>query len=212
MPGLILAAISGRNIHSLFARPYIILTRKGLALRQWKESESSTYKVLGQLFLPFRRIGHDAVAWSEFRGIWVLPAFAGHFSIAIINTDWGELKVGRLFHENPDRIAREILATIQGLVTRGLHAPVIDHDFVVRNLPPTRTSLMAVASLALAGFCVFGAIPAVLLGHLSLRAIRASDGKLGGKVMARIGLILGYLELLMLVVMVGSSLYSKFTR
>ena len=72
-----LAALSARNAHTLFARPYLILTPMGLALRNWRVAESSIYRVLGQLFLPFRRIGHVALAWSEFRGCRLEPTDLG---------------------------------------------------------------------------------------------------------------------------------------
>jgi uncharacterized protein DUF4190/uncharacterized protein DUF4339 len=75
----------------------------------------------------------------------------------------------------------------------------------VAALPPqpSQTSGLAIASLVLglAGFCTAGlaAIPGIICGHLSLSQIKRSAGKIGGQGMAIVGLILGYLGLLVLV-------------
>ncbi|HZN36223.1 MAG TPA: GYF domain-containing protein [Pirellulaceae bacterium] len=63
-------------------------------------------------------------------------------------------------------------------------------------LPPTpQTSPMAVASfiLGLLGFTLIGSILAIVFGHIALSQIRQSQGKLGGKGLAIVGLVLGYL-------------------
>ena len=67
---------------------------------------------------------------------------------------------------------------------------------------PTRTSRMAIASLVLGllSFClsVFTGIPAIILGPLSLRAIKRSGGRISGKGMAIAGIATGSIGVLLL--------------
>jgi len=60
------------------------------------------------------------------------------------------------------------------------------------------TSGLAISSLVLGILSVFlciTAIPGVICGHFSLRCIRKSDGRLGGKGMAIAGLVIAYVAL-----------------
>jgi hypothetical protein len=214
LPGLVLAVYACRNIHGLFLRPYLILTPMGLALRQWRQSESSIYRALGQLFLPFRFTEHTAVAWSELRGCRVEAAIAGFFSSLIIEADWGEVKVGRVFHETPARLAGEILGTRRKFVTPKHPARELDPPWRVGTLNPTHLAVWSLVSGMASFLClpVLGVIPAIILGHRALSEARVSGGGLGGKVMARMGLALGYLNLSLFVVLAVIQLYKAFTR
>jgi type IV pilus assembly protein PilA len=68
---------------------------------------------------------------------------------------------------------------------------------VAGSLGPQQTSGKAIASLVCGcfSFSVLTAIPAVVLGHLSLSEIRKSAGRLRGEGLAIAGLVLGYLGL-----------------
>jgi hypothetical protein len=77
-----------------------------------------------------------------------------------------------------------------------------DEDYSHRE--PTRTSGKATAALVLGalsflGLCCLGSIPAIILGSMSLKEIKRSRGRLGGKGMATAGLILGGINLALLV-------------
>lgn len=70
------------------------------------------------------------------------------------------------------------------------------------NIPPVykRDSSLAIASLVcgLASWCIvpfFGALAAVITGHMGKKEIRESQGALTGDGMALAGLILGYTQL-----------------
>lgn len=67
---------------------------------------------------------------------------------------------------------------------------------------PTRTSGTAIAGLVLGllSFClsVFTGIPAIILGALSLRAIKRSGGRVSGKGMAIAGIVTGSIGVLLL--------------
>lgn len=65
---------------------------------------------------------------------------------------------------------------------------------IAQSGAPEKTSGKAIASLvcSLFGLLLFPAIVAVILGHLSIRDISRSAGRLGGKGLALAGLILGY--------------------
>jgi hypothetical protein len=71
--------------------------------------------------------------------------------------------------------------------------------------PPKATNGMAVASLiaGLVWFGWLGSVCAVVFGHVALSQIRRSDGRETGREMAKAGLALGYLELLLLVLIVA---------
>jgi hypothetical protein len=67
------------------------------------------------------------------------------------------------------------------------------------------TSKFSVAALILGILAIWplgilGAIPAIIFGHLGLREIKASEGKMSGSGYARFGLIVGYLEIAFLIV------------
>jgi type IV pilus assembly protein PilA len=68
---------------------------------------------------------------------------------------------------------------------------------VAGSLGPQQTGGKAIASLVCGcfSFSVLTAIPAVVLGHLSLSEIRKSAGRLRGEGLAIAGLVLGYLGL-----------------
>jgi len=66
------------------------------------------------------------------------------------------------------------------------------------------TSKLAIASLVLGvltiwPFRIFTAIPAIICGHLALSKIKASNGLLSGKGFAITGMVIGYLDILLLV-------------
>ncbi|MBX6313332.1 MAG: DUF4190 domain-containing protein, partial [Isosphaeraceae bacterium] len=66
-------------------------------------------------------------------------------------------------------------------------------------------SQLALASLILGvlsyvALPVIGALGAVVTGHLALGHIRASAGRMGGAPLAKIGLVLGYAQLVALVI------------
>jgi hypothetical protein len=218
VPGLVLAAIACRNVHTLFARPYLFVTPLGLALRQWKESESSVSRALGQLFLPLRLAEHSAVAWSEFRGCRVESVFGSFFGVVIIETGWGEVKVGRLFRESAVRLAREILAWHHKFIAPGDSAEHLDVAAHLRGPYPSRLAAWSLVSGLASFLClpIICAIPAILLGRRALKAIRVSGGTLGAKVMAWMGLTLGSLNLALnlalLVVVVVHQLSKVFAR
>ncbi|MHC4779369.1 MAG: DUF4190 domain-containing protein [Planctomycetota bacterium] len=73
---------------------------------------------------------------------------------------------------------------------------------------PARNSDLALYSL-IAGiltwvmFPFVGAIAAIILGHMSLGEIRRSEGQLGGKGMAVGGLLLGYSQIVLSILIVG---------
>jgi hypothetical protein len=199
--GLVLASASARNVHALFARPYFIVTPMGLALRMWRlETESVTLQVLGRLFMPFHRVQHAAVAWSEFRRCRVDRKLWGQSGTLVIETVWGEIKVGRVFHEKPSHIAEEVLRTLRGTAIPGLDASVLESALVFPEIDSSRLAFWSMIFGILSISCLpfLGAIPAVLLGHRALRARRASVGTARGLVTARIGLVLGYLSFLVL--------------
>ena len=69
---------------------------------------------------------------------------------------------------------------------------------------PAQTSTLAIISL-ISGivswfmFPVVGGIVAVITGHMALRELRESQGGLTGEGMAKVGLVLGYLHLALVV-------------
>jgi hypothetical protein len=67
---------------------------------------------------------------------------------------------------------------------------------------PIRQSRMALAAVALSIFAFIPplGIAAVVLGHVSIRRIAASRGALNGKATARAALIIGYLQMILMVV------------
>ena len=67
------------------------------------------------------------------------------------------------------------------------------------------TSKLAVAALVLGILAlwplgILSAIPAVICGHMALRQIKGSNGTVSGSGYARFGLVVGYLELVILIV------------
>jgi len=72
-------------------------------------------------------------------------------------------------------------------------------DYTGEYGPPVRTSGMAVFSLVagiLSYFMFFfvGAVAAVILGHAALGEMRRSEGRVGGRGLAVTGLVLGYVQ------------------
>ena len=80
------------------------------------------------------------------------------------------------------------------------HAPM-----AVRNSSARLSMLLGIVSFL--GGLIFTAIPAIILGHLALRQIRASKGKQDGENMAIIGLGLGYTMSIAFFVIVGLIIY-----
>lgn len=73
-------------------------------------------------------------------------------------------------------------------------------NYTASIAPTTSQNNAAIASLIFGILTyvflpVIGAIVAVVTGHMALKAIRDSGGVLGGRILAVIGLILGYLQL-----------------
>jgi len=98
-------------------------------------------------------------------------------------------------------------------------SPLVPGQSPGSALPEAQTDGKAVASLILgifsALFCfnfLLG-IPAIILGHISRSSIRKSTGRLKGNGIARTGLILGYLSLLVLpfFFMMSAILHPYFT-
>lgn len=89
-----------------------------------------------------------------------------------------------------------------------------------RPRPPSvrrQTSGLAVASRVCGVLALFtlgiSALPAIILGHLSLSRINKSAGVIGGRGMARGGLIIGYLFIfLVAAALSGSVMMSSFAR
>ncbi len=207
--GIVMAALTGRSIHSLIARPYVLATPAGLAIRQWTELDSSIYRILEQLFSPIRRIRHVAIPWSEFQQVRVTSVSGGLSKAVFIDTAAGEISLGSIFRERPKQFAARVDAAFQNAIARGLASSAANPD-QFRDLSARRTSLMAVASLLFGiGLPVLGALPAILFGHLALRAIRRSDEKLAGRKLARYGLIFGYANLLLFCVLLLAVLSSN---
>jgi hypothetical protein len=74
-----------------------------------------------------------------------------------------------------------------------------------------RTSSLAIASAALGvaawlGFTAFASIPAIITGHMARREIRDGGGYVGGGGLALLGLIAGYLNLVITIVFIGTIL------
>ena len=67
---------------------------------------------------------------------------------------------------------------------------------------------MLLGIVSFLGGLIFTAIPAIILGHLALRQIRASKGKQDGENMAIIGLGLGYAMSIAFLVIVGLIIYA----
>lgn len=70
----------------------------------------------------------------------------------------------------------------------------------------TKTSVKAIWSLVLGllslmCLCFLTGIPAVILGHLALREIRRSGGRVAGDGMAIVGLVIGYLSIAVSILM-----------
>lgn len=70
-----------------------------------------------------------------------------------------------------------------------------------------KTSGLAIASLVLgiSAFALLGplcAIPAIITGHIALSKTSADPGALGGKGMAIAGLVLGYTNILLIVILI----------
>ena len=79
-----------------------------------------------------------------------------------------------------------------------------------------KTSVLAILSLAcgiisFAGATIFSAIPAIILGHISLRKI-SSNSNLKGKVLARSGIILGYLLFVAVAIVMGSIAFPAVSK
>ena len=78
-------------------------------------------------------------------------------------------------------------------------------SFEPQTPPPTQSSTLATISL-IAGILtwfllpILGALIAIITGHLAKREIRESAGRLTGDGLATAGLVLGYLQLLLIVV------------
>ena len=75
----------------------------------------------------------------------------------------------------------------------------------------SRTSSLAVASAVLGiaswlGFSVLASIPAIVTGHMARREIRQGDGYVEGGTLALIGLIAGYLNIVVSVAFLGTIL------
>ena len=60
----------------------------------------------------------------------------GSIGTLVIETDWGELEVGRIFHEKPARLAKEILGTLRRVAEPGHPALAVDLALVVRDPNP----------------------------------------------------------------------------
>ena len=213
--GLFLAMATSRNVHALVARPYFITSSEGLALRHWRiATEAMTSRVLARFFLPVHHLEHAAVAWSEIRGLRVERGFGGFKKALIIETDWGDLEVGRVLLEGSDRLRQEVFEAAR-YVAKGI--PELAGSLVpaIEKPEPVRTSAQANASLMLgiSGLCIplLAGLLAVLLGHRALKAIRSSGGTLRGEARARWGLILGYLSIMLfIVVIITQKLYKYF--
>ena len=66
---------------------------------------------------------------------------------------------------------------------------------------PPQTSGLAIASLILA--ILFISLPAVICGHIARKSIRTSRGRFEGAGLAMAGLVLGYIEMLLVVTIIG---------
>jgi len=104
----------------------------------------------------------------------------------------------------------EIVAALIGLVSAilGGIVPVVLHHYLSKKrerestIPQKTDSFAANISFisALFGLVSLGltSIPAIIAGHMALKNIQLSGGYLRGKARAWIGLILGYIELFIL--------------
>jgi hypothetical protein len=79
-----------------------------------------------------------------------------------------------------------------------------------------KTSILAILSLvcgliSFGGATMFSAIPAIILGHISLRKIR-SNSNLKGEALAKSGIILGYLFLIVTAIVIGSITFPAVSK
>jgi hypothetical protein len=78
-------------------------------------------------------------------------------------------------------------------------------DEAASNIVRYPTSKLAVLSmvagiLAIWPLRIFAAIPAIVCGHVALREIKASEGRIAGKGYALFGVIAGYLSIVLFIV------------
>jgi hypothetical protein len=79
-----------------------------------------------------------------------------------------------------------------------------------------RTSILAVSSLicgiiSFGGATIFSAIPAIVLGHMSLRKIKNEDN-LKGAGLANSGIVLGYLCIFLIVIVIASMIFPAILK
>lgn len=84
----------------------------------------------------------------------------------------------------------------------------VEHREVCPPPPPTRTSALALASLAtgLSAYFIFpiaGAIAAIVTGFLAHNEIRASNGRVTGSAFATAGLVLGWLQIGLIILFIA---------
>jgi hypothetical protein len=77
------------------------------------------------------------------------------------------------------------------------------------NKAKSPTSKLSIAALVFGiltiwPFRILAAIPAVICGHLALRAIKSSPTRISGAGYAKFGLIVGYLDIVIFVVAIAS--------
>ena len=89
----------------------------------------------------------------------------------------------------------------------------LDTTLVFHNPDSNRLAFWSLISGIASFSCLpfLGAVPAVILGHRASK--RAALGRYaGGRVIARFGLFLGYLNMSLLVAFAASQLYKVYTR
>jgi hypothetical protein len=79
-----------------------------------------------------------------------------------------------------------------------------------------KTSILAILSLlcgliSFGGATIFSAIPAIILGHISLRKIRGNSN-LKGEALAKSGIILGYLFFIVAAIVIGSITFPAVSK
>ncbi|HMJ92300.1 MAG TPA: DUF4190 domain-containing protein, partial [Candidatus Acidoferrum sp.] len=84
------------------------------------------------------------------------------------------------------------------------------------SLPPAKTGLsitsLVLGILAIVPCSLFTGIPAIITGHIALNRAKKSPGEFGGKGMAKAGLILGYVSLVLGVLLLPATMLPALAK
>jgi hypothetical protein len=59
---------------------------------------------------------------------------------------------------------------------------------------------MVLGIFALLGFHILAAVPAIILGNMALKSIRASGGRITGEGMAKAGVVMGWISIALMAI------------